>query len=153
MSAAPSLWPLARRRSTFAAGIIFSSALAGRPRSPQRGRKQGTPGADARAAGASGGIICEHRCVHATAAAKGARELAGPERPFRREDLAAYARPDLGRSLLELATSVVPYLALSYAMYRALDVSYLLVLALSIPASGFLVRTFILFHDLSLIHI
>jgi len=87
--------------------------------------------------------------VHATAAANGARELASPERPFRREDLAAYARPDLGRSLLELVTSVVPYLALSYAMYRALDVSYLLVLALSIPASGFLVRTFILFHDCS----
>ena len=87
--------------------------------------------------------------MHATAAAKGARELASPERSFRREDLAAYARPDLGRSLLELATSVVPYLALSYAMYRALDVSYLLVLALSIPASGFLVRTFILFHDCS----
>jgi omega-6 fatty acid desaturase (delta-12 desaturase) len=71
------------------------------------------------------------------------------ERPFSREDLARYARPDLGRSLLDLATSVVPYLALSAAMLMALKVSYLLVLLIAIPASGFLVRTFILFHDCS----
>ena len=67
--------------------------------------------------------------------------------PFWREALAPYARPRLGRSLLDLATSVVPYLALSVLMYLALDVSYLLVLALAIPASGFLLRTYIVFHD------
>ncbi len=71
------------------------------------------------------------------------------ERPFWREDLATYAQPHLGRSLLDLSTSVVPYLALSVAMYLALKVSYLLVLAIAIPAAGFLVRTFILFHDCS----
>jgi omega-6 fatty acid desaturase (delta-12 desaturase) len=42
---------------------------------------------------------------------------------------------------------VVPYLVLSVAMYLALDVSYLLVLAISIPAAGFLLRTYIVFHD------
>ncbi len=83
------------------------------------------------------------------AAAPGAREQAGRNPPFRREDLAQYARPQFARSLLELATSVLPYLALSYGMYLALEVSYLLVLAISIPAAGFLVRTFILFHDCS----
>ena len=41
----------------------------------------------------------------------------------------------------------MPYLALSVLMYLALDVSYLLVLALAVPAAGFLVRTFIVFHD------
>ncbi len=71
----------------------------------------------------------------------------GRERPFWKEGLDPYARPVLWRSLLDLATSVVPYLALSVAMYFALDVSYLLVLALAIPTSGFLVRTFIVFHD------
>ena len=71
------------------------------------------------------------------------------ERPFWREDLAPYAKPHLGRSLQDLATSVVPYLGLSVAMYLALGVSYLLVLALAIPTAGFLVRTFILFHDCS----
>jgi len=63
--------------------------------------------------------------------------------------LAPYARPHLGRSLLDIATSVVPYLALSVVMYRLIGVSYLLVLLVSIPAAGFLVRTFIVFHDCS----
>ncbi|MGP0102647.1 MAG: fatty acid desaturase [Solirubrobacteraceae bacterium] len=72
-----------------------------------------------------------------------------PEGAFWREALAPYAKPHLGRSLLDLATSVVPYLALSVLMYELLGVSYLLVLAIAIPASGFLVRTFILFHDCS----
>ena len=67
--------------------------------------------------------------------------------PFWQEALAPYAQPRLARSLLDLATSVVPYLALSVAMYLTLGVSYLLVLALAIPAAGFLVRTFIVFHD------
>jgi omega-6 fatty acid desaturase (delta-12 desaturase) len=49
--------------------------------------------------------------------------------------------------LLDITTSVVPYLALSVLMYLSLDVSYLLVLALAIPTAGFLVRIFILFHD------
>lgn len=67
--------------------------------------------------------------------------------PFWRDALAPYARAHLGRSLLDLATSVVPYLALLVLMYLALDVSYLLVLALAIPTAGFQVRTFIAFHD------
>ena len=49
----------------------------------------------------------------------------------------------------ELATSVLPYLGLSVLMYLSLKVSYLLALAIAIPAAGFLVRTFILFHDCS----
>jgi omega-6 fatty acid desaturase (delta-12 desaturase) len=53
----------------------------------------------------------------------------------------------MGRTARELATSVVPYLGLSVVMYLSLQVSYLLVLALAVPTAGFLVRTFILFHD------
>ncbi len=64
-----------------------------------------------------------------------------------REILAPYARPDLRRSLFDVATSVVPYLALTAAMYAAFDTSLLLVLVLAVPAAGFLVRTFIVFHD------
>ena len=63
------------------------------------------------------------------------------------EQLAAYARPCLRRGVLDILTSVVPYLALSVLMYRALDVSYLLTLALVLPTAGFLVRTFVVFHD------
>ena len=67
--------------------------------------------------------------------------------PFGRAEVALYGRPHCGRSLLDLATSVVPYLALFVLMYFALDVSYLIVLVLSVPAAGFLVRTYIVFHD------
>jgi omega-6 fatty acid desaturase (delta-12 desaturase) len=49
--------------------------------------------------------------------------------------------------VLDIATSVVPYLALSYLMYLTLSVSYLLVLVIAVPAAGFLLRTYILFHD------
>jgi omega-6 fatty acid desaturase (delta-12 desaturase) len=42
---------------------------------------------------------------------------------------------------------MVPYVLLTAAMYLLLDVSYLLVLALAFPTAGFLVRTFIVFHD------
>jgi acyl-lipid omega-6 desaturase (Delta-12 desaturase) len=69
------------------------------------------------------------------------------EPPFWRDALAPFALPHLGRSLLDVATSVVPYLALLVLMYAVVDSSYLLVLALTIPAAGFLVRTFIVFHD------
>src|SRR5712692_9516273 len=69
------------------------------------------------------------------------------ERPFWREALAPYAKPNVGRSALDVATSVLPYLALSYLMYLTLSVSYLLVLVIAVPASGFLLRTYILFHD------
>src|SRR5437763_10484428 len=67
--------------------------------------------------------------------------------PSWRAVLAPYARPDLGRSLLDIVTSVVTYLGLLVAMYFLLDVSYWLVLAVSVPAAGFLVRTYIVFHD------
>jgi acyl-lipid omega-6 desaturase (Delta-12 desaturase) len=66
---------------------------------------------------------------------------------FGRAEMARYARPHRGRSLLDLVTSVVPYLALSVLMYFALGVSYLLTLVLALPAAGFLVRTYIVFHD------
>lgn len=61
--------------------------------------------------------------------------------------MAPYARPIPWRSALDVLTSVVPYFALWGVMYVALDVSYWLVLLLAIPTSGFLLRTFILFHD------
>ena len=67
--------------------------------------------------------------------------------PFWRKVVAPYERASLRRAALDLATSVVPYLALTVAMYLLLDVSVWITLALAIPASGFLMRTFIVFHD------
>jgi omega-6 fatty acid desaturase (delta-12 desaturase) len=70
-------------------------------------------------------------------------------RPFWCATLAPYAKPRLGRSLLDIGTSVVPYLLLSFSMYLLIGYSPLLVGFLALPAAGFLVRTFILFHDCS----
>ncbi len=91
-------------------------------------------------------MVCsDHRTTTALGDAPSARPSTG--RVFWGDALAPYSRPRLGRSLLDIATSLVPYLALSVLMYLALDVSYLLVLALAIPAAGFLLRTYIVFHD------
>ena len=64
-----------------------------------------------------------------------------------RDALERYARPDRRRSLFFVLTSVLSYLALFGLMDLSLAISYLLTLALAIPAAGFLVRTFIVFHD------
>jgi acyl-lipid omega-6 desaturase (Delta-12 desaturase) len=69
------------------------------------------------------------------------------KRPFWHDALAPYAKPRLGRSALDVATSVVPYLGLCVLIYATLGVSAVLTVALAVPAAGFLVRTFILFHD------
>jgi acyl-lipid omega-6 desaturase (Delta-12 desaturase) len=61
--------------------------------------------------------------------------------------LAAYAEPQLDRSLRDIATSVVIYLGIWVGMYFTLGVSLWLTLALAVPAGGFLLRTFIVFHD------
>ena len=58
-----------------------------------------------------------------------------------------YQYPDLRRSLWQIANSLIPFFILFYFMYLSLDISYWLTLALAIPAGGFLVRIFIIFHD------
>ena len=67
--------------------------------------------------------------------------------PYWRDSVARHEQPSLRYSLLDVATSVVPYLALTVAMYFCLEVSVWMTLALAIPAAGFLLRTFIVFHD------
>jgi acyl-lipid omega-6 desaturase (Delta-12 desaturase) len=82
-----------------------------------------------------------------TATPAPATKPAKRERPTWATALDPYSKPRVARSVLEIATSVVPFLALWVAMYLALDVSYLLVLALAVPTAGFLLRSFIIFHD------
>jgi omega-6 fatty acid desaturase (delta-12 desaturase) len=64
-----------------------------------------------------------------------------------RAELEQYAQCDARRSVVAVATSVLPFLALWALMFAAFSVSYWLVLVLAIPASGFMMRTFIVFHD------
>ena len=61
--------------------------------------------------------------------------------------VAKYARPDLWRSIWQLANTLVPYFLLFYISMRSLEVSFWLTLPLSILTAGFMVRIFIIFHD------
>ena len=63
------------------------------------------------------------------------------------EIVARYARADLKRSLWEMTNTLVPYFALWYLMIFSVHISYWLTLLLSIPTAGFMVRSFIIFHD------
>jgi acyl-lipid omega-6 desaturase (Delta-12 desaturase) len=76
-----------------------------------------------------------------------AEKKAAGHTPWWREATARYQKPDVVRSLWQLTDSLVPYLVLWYLMYRSLSVSYFLTLLLAIPAGGFMVRLFIIFHD------
>jgi omega-6 fatty acid desaturase (delta-12 desaturase) len=58
-----------------------------------------------------------------------------------------YNHPDLKKSIWQICNSVIPYLIMWYIMFRSLEYSYWITLALSIVASGFLIRIFIIFHD------
>jgi omega-6 fatty acid desaturase (delta-12 desaturase) len=66
-----------------------------------------------------------------------------------RDSLSSYARPRRLRSLVDVITSVVAYLAMSVAMYYSLEVSPALAFALAPVSAVFLLRTYIVFHDCS----
>jgi len=61
--------------------------------------------------------------------------------------LEPYQRPDLRRSTIQLANSVIPYVVLWLIAWRLLGVSYWATLGVCILAAGFLVRVFIISHD------
>lgn len=64
-----------------------------------------------------------------------------------RAALAPFERGTARDSALQLAIALGLFAATCAAMYWSLDVSYVLTLALSIPAAGLLVRLFIIQHD------
>jgi len=74
-------------------------------------------------------------------------EPAQTEKSRWHEIVARYARADLGHSLWQMVNTLVPYFALWYLMIYSVHISYWLTLLLSIPTAGFMVRTFIIFHD------
>ncbi len=70
-----------------------------------------------------------------------------PDTSTWKEVVFKYQTPTLSRSLWQVANTVVSYGLLWYVMYRSVAISYWITLALAIPAAGFLVRIFIIFHD------
>jgi omega-6 fatty acid desaturase (delta-12 desaturase) len=61
--------------------------------------------------------------------------------------VARYASSDIRRSLWQVVNTLVPFFALWYLMIRSVEISYWLTLFLAIPTAGFMVRSFIIFHD------
>lgn len=64
-----------------------------------------------------------------------------------KEIVARYQKPAIWRSAWQVVNTLIPYAVLWYLMYRSLAVSYWITAPLAILAGGFLVRTFIIFHD------
>ncbi len=61
--------------------------------------------------------------------------------------IAKYAHPDLRQSIWQTANTLIPFLILFYLTLRSFEISFWLAVLLSIPTAGFMVRTFIIFHD------
>jgi acyl-lipid omega-6 desaturase (Delta-12 desaturase) len=70
-----------------------------------------------------------------------------PSRPDWYAEIAPFARPDARKATWQLVETLVPYAALWAAMVYAAPRHPLVMLALSVPAAGLLVRIFIIFHD------
>jgi omega-6 fatty acid desaturase (delta-12 desaturase) len=64
-----------------------------------------------------------------------------------KDALAPHAQARTDRAALQVATSLLPYLLLCVTSYLTLGVSTVLTVLLVIPTAGFLVRTFVVFHD------
>jgi acyl-lipid omega-6 desaturase (Delta-12 desaturase) len=60
---------------------------------------------------------------------------------------APFQGPDLRRSVTQLTGTAAAFVLFWIAAFLALQVSYLLTLALTVPAAGFLVRLFMIQHD------
>lgn len=58
-----------------------------------------------------------------------------------------FARPDNRRAVLQVITTIPPYVATWYLAYRALAISYLLTIAIDVVVAGFMLRTWLLQHD------
>lgn len=67
--------------------------------------------------------------------------------PLWREAVAPYAQPVGHRTAIDIITGPVAYLALWPLMVWALERSFWLMLPIAVLGTGFLLRTFILFHD------
>lgn len=64
-----------------------------------------------------------------------------------RKQVAPYEKSNTKASILQIINTLVPFFLLWFLAYKSLSISYLLTLGISFFAAGFLVRTFIIFHD------
>ncbi|MCT8136886.1 fatty acid desaturase [Anaerobacillus sp. CMMVII] len=64
-----------------------------------------------------------------------------------KKEMAPYEKIDTKASIIQIVNTLLPLVILWYGTYLSLSVSYWLTIPLIVLTSGFLVRTFILFHD------
>ncbi|WAH35229.1 fatty acid desaturase [Alicyclobacillus dauci] len=64
-----------------------------------------------------------------------------------KSDIAPYQSSNIRKSLWQLINTIVPFFVLWYLAYLSLSLSVWITLALTVPASGLLVRIFVIFHD------
>ena len=64
-----------------------------------------------------------------------------------RKEIAPFEKSKLSSSVWQMVNSMIPFFILWFLAYQSLSVSYLLTLLFAIPAAGFLIRIFIIFHD------
>lgn len=61
--------------------------------------------------------------------------------------VAPYTKAESWRSLWQIANTLIPYFVLWGLMFWSVNISYWLTLLLAIPTAGFMIRSFIIFHD------
>lgn len=64
-----------------------------------------------------------------------------------KKDVAPFAKTDHSASIKQILNTIVPMIILWYVGYLTLSISYWVTLPILIVTGGFLVRTFIIFHD------
>ncbi|OGC96171.1 MAG: hypothetical protein A2W25_07140 [candidate division Zixibacteria bacterium RBG_16_53_22] len=64
-----------------------------------------------------------------------------------KSDIHIYQRPSRVKSIWQLCNTLIPYFALLTLSFLAMQVSFWLALPVIFITSGFLIRTFIIFHD------
>ena len=63
------------------------------------------------------------------------------------KDVAPFAKSDQKKSVMQLINTVPPLLIFWFLAYQSLSVSFWLMLPFAVIAAGFVIRTFIIFHD------
>ncbi|WP_342513570.1 fatty acid desaturase [Sporosarcina sp. FSL K6-1522] len=63
------------------------------------------------------------------------------------KDVAPFAKSDQKKSIMQMINTIPPFLLLWFLAYQSLSVSIWLTLGIAVIAAGFVVRTFIIFHD------
>ncbi|MFT8322540.1 MAG: fatty acid desaturase [Bacillus sp. (in: firmicutes)] len=64
-----------------------------------------------------------------------------------RKAIAPYEKSTAKNSIWQIVNTIFPFFILWFLAYQSLSISYVLTLALTILAAGFLTRIFIIFHD------